>query len=263
VTLSADRLRYRVGDEVLFTRTVTNRGQADLSLHPFAYLNGHVRFYWINADSLTTRRYGDGKCGVARPQVVRPGRSATERLTDNAVTQQPGTYLVFVSSELVGGARLESNVLRIEVVPADAPRPAGRPGNLRFLDRGDHVEDSRSGLLWQKDGAASGKRDYYAAAKYAAGLNLGGLAGWRVPTREELAGIFPATEPPFRNTKYTDHECCQGPHEYNSYWTSELDLRLPDYAYVYQWYGKGGANNGSASGNLVYVRCVHDALKGK
>jgi hypothetical protein len=131
----------------------------------------------------------------------------------------------------------------------------------RFLDRGDYVEDRKTGLLWQKDGAASGKRNYRGAAAYAARLKLGGLAGWRVPTRKELAAIFPATEPPFRNTRYTDFECCKGPHEYNSYWTCERDTRLPDYAYVYHWYGKGGANNGSASGNYVYVRCVHDPVR--
>lgn len=140
-------------------------------------------------------------------------------------------------------------------------RLADALGNQRFRDRGEYVEDTRTGLLWQKDGTASGKLDYYQAAKYAAGLRLGGLDGWRVPTRDELAGIFPATERPFVNTPYTEAPCCQGPFEWNSYWTSELDNRLPDYAYVYHWYAKGGANNCYASKNFVYVRCVRDPVR--
>ena len=54
-------------------------------------------------------------------------------------------------------------------------------------------------------------------------------------------------------------------HAVNLDWatTSELDNRLPDYAYVYQWYAKGGANNCYASRNLVYVRCVRDPVRPK
>lgn len=130
----------------------------------------------------------------------------------------------------------------------------------RFKDRGTYVEDTWTGLLWQKDGDQSGKHNYYDAAKYAEGLELGDLSDWRVPTAAELASIFPATEPPFADTKYTPHECCDPPHEYSSYWTSELDGRREDYAYVYQWYADGGPNNCYASRNRVYVRCVHDPV---
>jgi hypothetical protein len=143
------------------------------------------------------------------------------------------------------------------------PAPKELPKQGRFIDRGDYVEDTQTGLLWQKDGIASGKMNFYEAAEYAKKLQLGGLAGWRVPTREELARIFPATEAPFKNTKYTDAPCCKGPFEWNSYWTSEMDLRLPDYAFLYQWYAKGGANNCYASKNRVYVRCVHDPVRKK
>jgi Protein of unknown function (DUF1566) len=141
--------------------------------------------------------------------------------------------------------------------PTDAKQVGERP---RFIDRGDFVEDTKTGLLWQKDGTASGKLNFYDAAKYAAKLKLGGLIDWRVPNRKELAEIFPAVDKPFSNTKYNANTCCGGPGEYNSYWTSELDTRLADYAYVYQWYAKGGANNGFASRNFVYVRCVHDPV---
>jgi hypothetical protein len=144
-----------------------------------------------------------------------------------------------------------------------APYTPAKP--QRFLDHGDYVEDIETGLLWQKDGAASGLLNFYEAAKYAAKLKLGKLSGWRVPTRDELKAIFPATEAPFRNTKYNDNEYGKGkgPQEWHSYWTCEFDSRLNDYAYLYHWYGKGGANNCYASANRVYVRCVHDPIKKK
>ena len=146
--------------------------------------------------------------------------------------------------------------------PKNDTRPT--PTNeKRFVNRGDYVEDSKTGLLWQKDGDASGKRNFYQARDYAKDLKLGGMTGWRVPTREELAAIFPATETPFKDTKYTKPRCCQGPYEWNSYWTSEIDIRRDDYAFVYQWYADGGANNCIASENFVYVRCVHDPVNKK
>jgi hypothetical protein len=143
------------------------------------------------------------------------------------------------------------------------PNPAGAllAANVRFRDRGDYVEDLQTGLWWQKDGDASGKMNYYQAFKYAASLKLGGQSGWRVPNKGELAAIFPANEPPFVDTKYNKEPFGKGQGEWDAYWTSELDMSLPDYAFVYQWYGKGGANNCYASKNFVYVRCVRDPPK--
>lgn len=139
-----------------------------------------------------------------------------------------------------------------------------QPGALkRFVDKGEYVEDTQTGLLWQKDGDASGKKTFYQAADYAEGLKLGGITGWRVPSKEELQSIFPATDAPWVDTKYNKEMCCKGPGEYNSYWTSDRDVSRPDYAYIYQWYAQGGANNCFASKNYGYVRCIHDAVKKK
>jgi hypothetical protein len=161
-----------------------------------------------------------------------------------------------------------AGMLALVVVLVNGPTPSGAQDGktepkkgatekARFIDRGDYVEDTTTGLLWQKDGTASGKLNFTGAAEYAKSLKLGDLTRWRVPTRKELEGIFPATDKPFTNTKYNKEMCCKEG-EFNSYWTSELDTRLDDYAYVYQWYAKGGANNCYASKNFVYVRCVHD-----
>ncbi len=144
---------------------------------------------------------------------------------------------------------------------AAASAQESQPAKQRFIDKGDYVEDTQTGLLWQKDGEASGKLNFEGAAKYAKRLKLGGLTGWRVPTAKELAAIFPADQAPFKNSAYNKEMCCAGPNEFRSYWTSELDERLEDYAFLYQWYDKGGANNGYASKNFVYVRCVLDVGK--
>jgi hypothetical protein len=128
----------------------------------------------------------------------------------------------------------------------------------RFIDRGAYIEDTKTRLLWQKDGAASGKRNFSQAAEYAKELKLGGIGGWRVPSAEELRTIFPADEPPFINSAYTKEMCCGKGVEFRSYWTCELDLRADDYAYVFHWYASGGKNNCYASRNFCYVRCVHD-----
>jgi hypothetical protein len=161
-----------------------------------------------------------------------------------------GHVLLLISALLCcpAGASAQDSKTDLKKAATDKPR---------FIDRGDYVEDTTTGLLWQKDGTASGKVNFAGAAAYAKSLTLGDLRRWRVPTRKELEGIFPATDKPFTNTKYNKEMCCKEG-EFNSYWTSELDTRLDDYAYVYQWYAKGGANNCFASKNFVYVRCVHD-----
>jgi Protein of unknown function (DUF1566) len=100
--------------------------------------------------------------------------------------------------------------------------------------------------------------NFYDAQQYAKNLKLDNVSGWRVPTRKELATIFPANKAPFKNSAYNKDRCCAGPNEFRSYWTCELDKRLDDYAYAYCWYAEGGGNNCYASKNFVYVRCVRD-----
>ena len=152
--------------------------------------------------------------------------------------------------------------LLCHVVRGDQPAASEKPKG-RFIDRGEYVEDTQTGLLWQKDGSASGKKNFYEAAEYAKGLKLGGLTGWRVPTAKELESIFPAKEAPFANSGYRQERYAPGAGEFRSYWTSDLDKRVEDYAFVYQWYADGGANNCFASKNYVFVRCVGSAAGAK
>ena len=143
--------------------------------------------------------------------------------------------------------------------PGVAQPATDKRAEKRFLDRGEYIEDLTTGLLWQKDGVASGKLNFYQAAEYTKNLKLDKLTGWRVPTADEYATIFPAEDAPFTNSGYNPEQCCGGGKEFRSYWTSEMQGPVEkDYAFVYHWYDKGGKNNCFASKNFVYVRGVRE-----
>jgi hypothetical protein len=131
----------------------------------------------------------------------------------------------------------------------------------RFVDHGEYVEDHWTGLLWQKDGIESEGQNFFEARDYAAQANLGGIEGWRLPTADELASIFPATFEPFTHTQYNPNPCCGGPKPFHSYWTGETDPLNAEQAMLYHWYHKGGGVNAIANANSAYVRCVHDPLE--
>lgn len=50
------------------------------------------------------------------------------------------------------------------------------------------VKDNGSGLMWQK--ATGGPMAFCEAKFYALGLSLGGHSGWRLPTKDELKGLY-------------------------------------------------------------------------
>jgi hypothetical protein len=188
---------------------------------------------------------------AAMNSVKKEDRQAVMRLTDR-------DFLVGVVRDASDG---------IVPLAASGVKQPSRDGVFadadRFKDHDQYIEDRWTGLLWQKDGLAAGKRNFYEAKEYAEKLELGGMKEWRVPTAEELRTIFPANFAPFNETTYNPNKCCGGDKEFSAYWTSELDLRSNDYAYVFQWYDTGGANNCFASKNFVYVRCVHDPVPGR
>lgn len=128
----------------------------------------------------------------------------------------------------------------------------------RFQDQGDHVADAKTGLLWQKDGSASGRLDYYQAIRYATTLELAGRAGWRLPTPKELAEIYPAAAP-FANTRF--HAERPPPKDRADYWTSATDPAKPDAALVFPWCPGGAPTSTSASQTRSFVRCVHDPVR--
>lgn len=194
-----------------------------------------------------------------RPLIYFASMSSVKEADAQAVAKAVGELFDDRHSKDDGGEILRSSFVRLR------PRQAIKEGKFvaadRFRDAGEYVEDRWTGLLWQKDGAAAGKKNFAEANDFAAELKLGELEDWRLPLSEELATIFPADFAPFTNSKYTAGECCKGPAEFASFWTSELDIRARDYAFVYHWYSRGGANNCYGSRNYVYVRCVHNPVK--
>ncbi len=59
----------------------------------------------------------------------------------------------------------------------------------RCVDNGNGtVTDNGTGLMWQKETA--GPMNYYNAWSYLNGLSLGGHSGWRLPTKDELVGLY-------------------------------------------------------------------------
>lgn len=62
-------------------------------------------------------------------------------------------------------------------------------GGGQCLDMGDGtIIDAHAALMWQK--ATAGPMDWSDAMSYASDLSLGGNSNWRLPTKEELEGLF-------------------------------------------------------------------------
>ena len=55
-------------------------------------------------------------------------------------------------------------------------------------NRDGTVTDNGTGLMWQK--ATAGPMNWNDAMSYASGLSLGGHSGWRLPTKDELVGLY-------------------------------------------------------------------------
>lgn len=228
----------------------------------YLYIAGFVAIAFFSGNWLVGNNKSDIVVLTAEPpKVSQPIPAKTIQspivIADAVTNENDQSNVVNVENPSIQNAVNVENESINNVVQNIPPVPV-RTDN--YIDYGEYIQDIRTGLLWQKDGTASGKLNFYQAKEYAKKLKLGNLQGWRVPTIKELEFIFPALEKPFINTPYTDQKCCKGPYEWHSYWTSEIDNSLPDYAFVYHWYQFGGANNCYASKNFDYVRCVHDPL---
>jgi hypothetical protein len=65
---------------------------------------------------------------------------------------------------------------------------AGGQESLCVDNKDGTVTDNNSGLMWQK--ASAGVMRWNDASIYASGLSLAGHSGWRLPTKDELVGLY-------------------------------------------------------------------------
>lgn len=86
-----------------------------------------------------------------------------------------------------------SNLLRITVLATIVSLAglvmSGAVMAQQCVDNGNGtVTDNSTGFMWQKETA--GPMNWNAAMSYAAGLDLGGKTGWRLPSRQELIALY-------------------------------------------------------------------------
>ena len=103
------------------------------------------------------------------------------------------------------------------------------------------VTDKNTGLMWQK--APAGPRIWKDAMNYASGLSLGDHSDWRLPTRDELMGLY--NSPCKRMMDGRVH---------TTYWSSSFDVYHPGSAWRVDF--DDGFVHHDFVPNGVYVRAV-------
>ena len=130
------------------------------------------------------------------------------------------------------------------------------PGEFAVSSDGLTVTDTITGLVWQRSGlgtwsgclAGDGRCSWEQATAYCGSLTLGGVAGWRLPAREELLTIvdFTRANPSIDPNAFPDTPA-------DWFWTSSPYAGSSGLV----WYVYFGSGNSSYSGAGGYrVRCV-------
>jgi hypothetical protein len=132
------------------------------------------------------------------------------------------------------------------------PNPAGsglsNPTSYAVNAAGDQVTDNVTGLIWQRN-VAAGSFAWSAAIQYCACLTLDGSAGFRLPSRIELASIADWT----RATPAIDASAFPGtPSE--SFWSASPLLGEPGLSYLVDF--DSSHTSYSDMGYAYRARCV-------
>ena len=125
----------------------------------------------------------------------------------------------------------------------------------------DEVRDNYTGLIWERDGDASGLVDWQGAVSYCESLSLGGNDGWRLPSVRELATLVDEAEvaPSINETMFPNTH--YGSRSDNWYWASHA-ARNNDSAHWALNFDDGFTGfNAGADGqwnhwDLSYAKCV-------
>ena len=109
------------------------------------------------------------------------------------------------------------------------------------VDNGDGtVTDNSTGLMWQK--ATAGPMNWNTAMNYASSLSLGGHSGWRLPSRDELHGLYRSPCTNMMNV------------ESSRYWSSTTSASYRTVAWLIKFYN--GHMDTCNKSSTYYVRAV-------
>ena len=122
---------------------------------------------------------------------------------------------------------------------------SGEAQAQQCVDNGDGtVTDNGNFLMWQKETA--GPMNYFNAWSYLNGLSLGGHSGWRLPSTNELLGLYHSAE-----CKMMMDVVPQ------DYWSATQGIYGTDYAG--RVFFDDGLVNDAYMFNSSYVRAVRNA----
>jgi hypothetical protein len=208
---------------------------------------------WI----LTVRQAGAGKtCGAA-------GAGG-----DGGVPATGGgtcAWAFNMSDGIVSNASAATGAARIRCVRGNGSGeafsdPAVAPPNQYTVISADEVQDSYTGLIWQRTGNASGLISWAEADAYCKALALGG-ATWRLPSVRELATLVDEAQvaPAINRTMFPSTQ--YGARSNNWYWASH-----PQRNSTTAWWGLNyddgftGFNAGASGAwnywTAAYAKCV-------
>lgn len=116
-------------------------------------------------------------------------------------------------------------------------------GGQQCVDNEDGtITDKNSGLMWQK--ATAGPMNWRRAMTFASGLSLGGHSDWRLPTMNELMGLYNS---PCKNVMEVHNFC---------YWSSSRNEGNSSKGWSVDFYG--GYEKSYGFSYCKRVRAVRD-----
>jgi hypothetical protein len=156
----------------------------------------------------------------------------------------PGSHAVPACADRLGVGLGDGPVTWEQSLPRGARDAEIRAVFRRFVASGDTVRDTATGRTWQR--RPVGETQPFAGAQRSCQTLPGG--GWRLPTRDELAGLVERRGPPT-----IDPDVFPGTHA-ESYWTGSAS---PDQRYhVYVVNFATGDATGRFVGHEARTRCV-------
>ena len=120
------------------------------------------------------------------------------------------------------------------------------PVQAIYVDNGDTVTDTATGLEWQQ--ATAGSMNWDTAMQYGDNMTLNGKSDWRLPTIEELRTLVKTGSSPAIDTDFFPDTYAAG------YWSSTTLPDSPDYAWRILF--TGGIDGANIKTYSYYVRCV-------